>query len=281
MRPRVTFSTLACPHWSLETTVERARGMGYDGIEWRGGEAGHVKPAWSQAQRTALRERMRDANLFSLAVTAYTAFVSGNKITRAANVDDLKRHIDLAADLGARYVRAFLGELEPGQTLAQAYPYVIEALERALPYAAQVGVGIAIEHHDDFIRTAALVPILEHIQHPQLGAVWDIANAFSAGEMPDAGVRNLRDRIFYVQVKDGVGADRQWRLTNVGEGQVPLGHALKLLRGQDYHGAFSVEWEYAWHPDLEPPERALPQAVAHLYSLFDETFQTKAMGAVR
>ena len=26
-------------------------------------------------------------------------------------------------------------------------------------------------------------------------------------------------------------------------------------------GAFSVEWEWAWHPELDPPEAALPAAL--------------------
>src|SRR5438105_3988253 len=115
--PRVTFSTLACPHWSVETVIEHARGMGYDGIEWRGGAQGHVKPSLSPAERTHFKQQMRDAQLTSLAVTAYTGFTSKDAAVRKANVDDLKRQLDLAADIHASYVRAFLGELAPGQTI--------------------------------------------------------------------------------------------------------------------------------------------------------------------
>src|SRR5581483_2229260 len=116
MTPRLAFSTLACPDWTIETIITRAREMGYDGIEWRGGTQGHVPLALSVEQRQELRERMRDADLFSLAVTAYTRFVSDDAQDRATNVDDLKRQLDLAAEIRASYVRAFLGELETGQT---------------------------------------------------------------------------------------------------------------------------------------------------------------------
>jgi sugar phosphate isomerase/epimerase len=261
MTPRLAFSTLACPEWTIETIIARAREMGYDGIEWRGGAQGHVPLALSPQQRINLRERMRDANLFSLAVTAYTRFVSDDASDRAANVDDLKRQLDLAAEIGAQYVRTFLGELETGQTFDDVYPRVIESVSEVVPHANDVGVGIAIEHHDSFVRTSSIVPILSQRNDDALGAVWDIANAWSAGESPEEGARNLQNRISYVQVKDGRGQNENWKLTNVGEGEVPLKRAMELLRELNYPGALSVEWEYTWHRDLEPPERALPRAL--------------------
>lgn len=252
--------------------IANARAMGYDGIEWRGGEAGHIHPSATRAQRRALRDRMRDANLFSLAVTSYTRFISDEAAERAANADDLKRYLDLAADLDAKFVRAFLGEIGPHQTKLEMYPRIVNALRQCTAHAQSVGVGIAIEHHDDFVQTASLVPILEQLQDPSIGAVWDIANAHSAEENPSDGAENLRGRISYVQVKDGTGRGAQWRLTNVGQGAVQLHEALQLLKAQGYEGAFSVEWEYAWHPELEPPERALPMALERVRGLLREVY---------
>jgi len=71
----------------------------------------------------------------------------------------------------------------------------------------------------------------------------------------------LKNRLAYVQVKDGTGRSPDWRLCPVGEGDVPLRHAFELLLANDYQGALSVEWEYAWHPELDPPEIALPAAL--------------------
>jgi hypothetical protein len=39
-----------------------------------------------------------------------------------------------------------------------------------------------------------------------------------------------------------------------------------LLEG-GYTGAFSLEWERAWHPDLDPPEVALPHSLHVMRSL--------------
>lgn len=272
MLPRVTFSTLACPHWSWETVIANAQAMGYDGIEWRSGAAGHINPSASREFRQDLRERVRDANLFSLAVTGYTRFTSDNPSERADNVEELKRTLDLAADLDAGFVRVFVGECAPRQTIQDMYPRIIESLQQCIPHAQSAGVGMAIEHHDDFVHTASIVPILAQLNVPSIGALWDVANAYSTGESAEQAAQDLRNRVLYVHVKDGVGHGADWRLTNVGQGDVYLRRAMELLRAQNYDGSFSVEWEYAWHPELEPPERALPQALDHIRGLVNQVF---------
>src|SRR5262245_43598155 len=102
---RVTFSTLACPAWSIETIIAKASEFGYNGIEWRGGPQGHVQPTMSAPQKAALRKISGDAGLMAVAVTAYTGFTSNSFYARQANIDELCRYADLAAELGAGYVR--------------------------------------------------------------------------------------------------------------------------------------------------------------------------------
>src|SRR6266498_5961107 len=110
----ITFSTLACPSWPIETVIANASEFGYDGIEWRGGPQGHVNPGMLAPQKAALRQMCSDAGLMALAVTAYTSFVSNSAEVQQANVDEVRRYADLAAELGAHYVRVFLGELPEG-----------------------------------------------------------------------------------------------------------------------------------------------------------------------
>lgn len=257
-----TFSTLACPHWQIETVIARATEYGYDGIEWRGGLQGHVQPDMPAARKSFLQQRCSDAGLLSLAITAYTSFVSDSAEDRQANVDELRRYIDLAAELSAPYVRAFLGELPEGARLdSTIYEKISDCLHSALEYADLVGVKIAVEPHDDFVRSSTIVPILSQVQNPELQVIWDPGNTFAAGEELPEGFELLKERLAYVQVKDGKGRAPDWRLCALGEGEVPLGQAFELLLAAGYEGALSVEWEYAWHPELDPPEIALPAAL--------------------
>ena len=266
----LTFSTLACSEWSRETVIERAAAFGYDGVEWRGGTDGHVSPELPAAERQALRRRVEEAGLISLAVTAYSRFVSPEPAERAAQLDHLRQHLDLAADLGARYVRTFLGQLPPGRTVAQAARAICDNLRAAADYAAPLGVIVAAESHDDWVRSAALAEILAAVPHPALRALWDFGNAFAAGEDPAEGLRMLGPRLGYVHVKDGVLQDGHWRLTQLGQGQVPLKNVLADLLAMGYTSGLTVEWERAWHPELEPAETALPAALSVLRQLLAE-----------
>ena len=258
----VTFSTLACPHWPVDQVIAKAAEFGYDGIEWRGGPHGHVQPDMPARARTRLGQQCSDAGLTSLAVTAYTTFVSDSAAERHANLDELHRYIDLAAEVGARYVRTFLGELPEGTELTPSiYKYIYDCLSVAAGYADSAGVKVAVEPHDDFVRSSTVVPILSHVYHPSLKVIWDLGNTFSAGEEPAESFVLLRDRLAYIQIKDGQGRGPNWQLCALGKGDVPLGKAFELLRAINFQGAFSVEWEYAWHPELDPPEIALPAAL--------------------
>jgi len=266
----ITFSTLACPEWPIETVIAKAAEFGYNGLEWRGGAQGHVQPSMSPAGKGALRRLSADAGLFALAVTAYTSFVSEDPNERQANVDELRRYADLAAELGARYVRAFVGELPPGVDSARMHGRIVECLEAAAEHARHNGVMIALEPHDHFVRSAAVEPILQRATHPALGVIWDIGNTYSAGEDPVEGFAVLSQRLCYVQVKDGQGRGADWRLTPLGGGEVPLKRAFEMLLASGYAGAFSVEWERAWHPELDPPEAALPAALRVVQRLLAE-----------
>jgi sugar phosphate isomerase/epimerase len=204
----------------------------------------------------------------SLAVTAYTSFVADSARERQANLDELYRYADLAAEVGASYVRAFLGELPEDRKIDPGvYENICDCLTAASEYSSSVGVNIAVEPHDDFVRSSSVSPILSRVQHPALRVIWDIGNAYAEGEEPAEGFELLKDRIAYVQVKDGKGRAADWQLCSLGEGDVPLAQAFELLLANDFQGAFSVEWEYAWHPELEPPEIALPASLQSLREL--------------
>jgi sugar phosphate isomerase/epimerase len=258
----IAFSTLGCPNWSIETIIGKAVEWGYEGIEWRGGPDGHVQPTMPAAQKAVLQKMSMDTRLMAVAVTAYTSFVSDLAAERQSNLDELRRYVDLAAELDAPFVRTFLGELPEGTHLdSSIYEKISDCLNTAADYAVSVGVKIAVEPHDDFVRSSTIAPILSRVHHPALRVIWDIGNAYAAGEDAKDSFELLKHRMAYVQIKDGRKDGTEWQLCPLGQGQVPLARAFALLLSHGYEGALSVEWEYAWHPELDPPEIALPAAL--------------------
>lgn len=251
--------------------MARASGYGYDAIEWRGGPDGHVRVEWPAGRRAALRRLMADHGVGALAVTAYSSFAGPPDRRETEGVDHLRRHIDLAADLGAGTVRAFLGEAEGATPPADVLGWAIEGLSRLVEYARPSGVGIGVEPHDDFVRCASIEPLLATLDPDVVGVVWDPVNAWGAGESPADGLAVVGGRIRYVQLKDARWVDGAWRLERLGLGDAPLGPVVELLvRSGRPLPSLSFEWELAWHPDLDPPEVALPHALAAMEGMMTD-----------
>jgi sugar phosphate isomerase/epimerase len=266
-RPLIAFSTLACPEWDARHIVDEAVSIGFDAIEWRGGPEGHVRPAWTRRQRQGLRRQMADQGVRALCVTAYTSFVAPAQVDRTRSVEDLLRHIELARDLGALFVRAFAGVREDDAPERELYMRVVSELERVVDVAVEAGVVIAIEQHDDFDRATQVGAMLDLLDHPGLGAVWDVANGWAAGESPDVGLEAIRGRICYAQLKDGAGPREDWRPSPFGLGDVPLEAAVRGLLAAGSPVPISVEWLRAWSADLAPPEIALPESLRYVRAM--------------
>jgi len=261
--PTLAFSTLACPEWSADDIVARAAAIGYDAIEWRGGPDGHVSTGWPAPRRAALRRLMAEHGTPALAVTSYTDFVTGDARARADSVDYLRRHLDLAADLGAPTVRAFVGIVDDDAPLPDLIERAVDGIAACIDSAKASGVAIAIEPHDDFVTASSIAPILARLG-PSVGAVWDIVNAWGGGEDPAAGAEAIGGRVRYVQVKDARWAGSEWRLTPTGDGAVPLVEGLRALAAIGPLPPLSLEWERAWHPELDPADVALPRELMAL-----------------
>jgi sugar phosphate isomerase/epimerase len=275
--PLLAFSTLACPEWTAAEVVRKASALGFGAIEWRGGPEGHVRTDWGRRERSELQRRLSDAGIASLAVTAYSDLVADDPRLRAASVDDLVAHAELAASIGAPFVRAFVGRhgrpVDP-DVLARA----ADGLARAADRMRDMGVGIAVEPHDEFVAADLVARVLQAVRDPLVGAVWDIGNAWAIGEPPAATFEALGPFIRYVQLKDGTGRDETWRLTNLGEGDVPIAESLSLLAAGGAMPPLSIEWERAWHDHLASADVALPAAARFVRSIVRWVVPSVAVG---
>lgn len=269
-KPLLGFSTLACPEWPALEVVDRAAAMGAGGIEWRGGPDGHAGPGAGRAALQAMRHAMDDRGLVAIAVTAYTTFIAGDPGERAASLDDLVRHAEAAALLGAPWVRVFLGERTDAVSDAELLDRAAEGLTVAAGRLAGSGVGIAIEPHDELVASPVVAPLLERVGGQGIGVIWDLGNTWAAGEPPAVGLAAFRPWLRYVQIKDGTGRGATWRLTRIGQGEVPLRDALAGLVRAGPLPPLSIEWERPWAPHLPSAGEALPEGFAHIRSLLDQ-----------
>lgn len=157
----------------------------------------------------------------------------------------LARSLELANVFEAPIVRvfSFWRTVEPAKITSR----IIEALQGAIEKAAAAGVKIGLENeHACNIATASeSAPVLDAIQHPNFGLVWDPANCYIAGEVPypDGYGRLAANRILHVHAKDGVLAPGSDRMTwgDVGAGEVDWTGQLSAMVRDGYAGMVSLE----------------------------------------
>ncbi|HID55736.1 TPA: sugar phosphate isomerase/epimerase [Candidatus Poribacteria bacterium] len=254
---KLAFSTLGCPDWDLETIISKAEEYEYEGIEIRGvlRRFDLTKVPELTKKVSEIRKLLESHGISIACVSASSRFSSPDADERKANLISAKAHMDIARSFNAPYIRVFGGEIPDGVERGRCEDYIAESLKELGKYAEDVGVKVTIETHDSFSTGKHLAAVLDKVDHPMIGALWDIHHPVKNGEPPEDTMRYLSGRVFHVHVKDGDFT----RYTMLGEGKVPTLKILRLLKEEGYDGYLSVEWEKAWHPELPDPDVALPQ----------------------
>jgi len=216
--------------------------------------------AITREQRFRIGRLFADARLPIVCLDSSIRLTAGEEQVRSA----LLAFLQLAHDWGSPLVRVFGGPWPEGRSDAQVFDQVAEILARLSPAAERAGVAIAIETHDAFSRAATIAEVLKRVPHPMIGALWDSHHPYRMGETPQQVIALLGDRLLHVQVKDARRRDSGWDLVLLGEGEVPVAEAVKLLLQRGYDRWISVEWEKKWHPEIADPAVALPQHIERL-----------------
>lgn len=264
---KLAFSSLACPDWSLERTLEDARRFGYEGIELRLLDGQLIGPDLDVATRRRVAKGCSDAGLPIVCVDTSVRIAQPDAEERAAQVRAGLEMLELAAEWRAPLIRVFAGP-PAGVSMERAIAGAVECLQVLGERGCELGIAVALETHDAFAGSDSVAVVLREVPGSGAGALWDILHPYRMGEAPVETLDQLRDRLLHVHIKDGrrpvEGNGTDWVLTPLGEGDVPVGDILAALHRSGYDGWLAVEWEKKWHPELAEPEVALPQHAALL-----------------
>jgi len=241
----LAFSTLGCPAWDLDTILTNTVAFGYDAIELRGYLDVMDLPLaapFTPENRIETRRKLTDAGIA-------VCCVSSSGVIAQGNLDHVKSHCELARDLGAPHVRIFGGKPESRELALNNLAAFGDA-------AAEAGVSLVLETHDDFSTGETVAALLSEAAHPAVFSLWDLHHPYRQGEAIEDTHRLLAPTLHHIHIKDGVEG-KGYRL--LGEGDVPVFPMLALALDSGYTGAISLEWEKRWHPELPDPELAFPQ----------------------
>jgi sugar phosphate isomerase/epimerase len=261
-KPLLSFSTLGCPDWDFRQIAEFAVKHDYAGIELRGIKRQMDLPQCgefsSPEKQKATMRLMADKGLkFSdLGSSAALHFPEGPKRTK--NLDEAKRFIDLAHEIGCPFVRVFPNEFPKEQEKAATLELMSDGLLTLAKYAEGSDVSVLVESHGDLVHSDDLQRMLKTAEHQHAGMIWDVVNMWSITKEPVAQVyERLKKYIRHTHIKDAKVTGTDVNYVFLGKGDVPIFEAIDLLAQNNYAGYYSFEWEKLWHPELPAPELAL------------------------
>jgi sugar phosphate isomerase/epimerase len=190
------------------------------------------------------------------------SFTSCDPEVRAAAVERIKRHFDLATHFNAIIIIGLIRGMTPaGQTHEQSIAYLIENLRECAYLASSQKVRLSLEpinrYETDLIHTVEeSLNLLEQIGADNLGLLLDTFHMNIEEPVIEASIRAAGDRIFHFHVADS----NRWY---PGAGHLDFQSILNTLRATGYQGYVSGEF-------LPKPDSILAaqRNIAHLHSLF-------------
>jgi sugar phosphate isomerase/epimerase len=285
--PRISFSTLACPDWSWSEIVEKGRTYGYDGVEVRMIERDTDllhRPEFAPSALVERRRELEQAGFRVCGLASSVRFDSPDPAERERQVQLGVEYLKLARALGGTFIRVF-GDTIPADATAAERRAIEEGIAAGLQQlgtlAEPLQVDVLIETHGDYSDSHLMKSLLDRVSAKRVGVVWDTHHPWRFFDEPIAETfSRLGPWVRHTHWKDSkVLAPRQLTAEQAaaeeearrlmaghrdadyvlfGAGEFPAVESLRVLAAAGFSGWLSYEWEKAWHPEIAPPEEALP-----------------------
>jgi len=132
-------------------------------------------------------------------------FAVADPAARAKDVQMVKDWIVVASKLGAPVLRVFSGVKRPeGNTFDEALAWMVDDFKQCADFGRQHGVVIALQQHNDFLKTAAeTIRTIEAVDSPWFACILDIGSLRSAD--PYVEIEKLVPYAVSWQIKEQVG----------------------------------------------------------------------------
>ena len=230
---------LAAKAMSYEDLIRRIADWGLDGLD--------CTVYWFPDNSPQYLASLRRA-AFKLGVQIYNAGVrvqlaQPTPELRAAELENIKKWVDVADRLGAGHVRVFGGNVPKGATEEQAIEWAAEVLKRGAEYSGSKGIVLGVEN--DYGLTVAAGPTAEIVK--KADSPWAGVNA-DTGNLRTDGYKQLEILLPYatsvhlkstVTTPDGKKEPADWS------------RLLRMLGNAGYRGYVGLEYE-AENPEEIP-----------------------------
>jgi 2-keto-myo-inositol isomerase len=231
------------PEHRLEAILAEMGRWGYAGVEI---ESRRLADALARGSIGDIRRRLEEEGIAAASLMAWPFKVDGDL---AGLRDDIRRHGDLARELGAPTLLVFAGQGGPADPAARP-DFLRRAGESARAFAEAAGEGVTISLEpiggSDWLGTPEdALAIADHSGHPRVGVMIDFFHYYRSRVAARSVAAIPVDRLFIVHADDcedrPVAELNDSHRVYPGEGILPLRSRLGLLRRMGYRGHLSIE----------------------------------------
>lgn len=161
-------------------------------------------------------------------------FTEPDPAKRSESVTLVKNWIDAAEKIGAPVIRIFSGNQKPaGYSREQVLEWMLKDIRECVMYGKAHGVVVAIQNHDDFIKTAGdVIEIMKAINSEWFGLILD-TGSYRTGDPYDEITRTIEYAVNW-QIKEKI-------YVNGKETDVDLDRLFRIIKASGYRGYLPLE----------------------------------------
>ena len=186
----------------------------------------------------------KSAEVEIICIAARNNFTIPDKADLEKEIQRVRRFVDFAKQLGAKFVRLLSGDHRNDYLLPEVFPRLHYAFNQIGDYAQEQGIKITIENHGGPTATGQRVArIMEGITSPAVGVNFDPANFLNQGTDPLMALRYILPWVNYSHWKDVRWANGRPQFCAFGEGEIVWEPIIKELLNSGYQGYWVVEYE--------------------------------------
>lgn len=243
--PVSLYPELSAGRWTLADWFRFAAELGLDGadvsvVHLGGTDAANLRTVRGQAQ---------DAGVQIAMLVSYADFTHPDAGERARQVDEIRRYVAAAHDLGAEFVRVTAGQAHPGLAQDAALGWAVDGLTACLDDAVQAGITLTYENHtkgyawtyNDFSQPASVfLEIVARTEGSGLRVLYDTANTLATGDDPLAVLEAVKHRVAAIHTND-IARAGFFEPVVLGEGVAPIIPIYRTMIETGFDGWVIVE----------------------------------------
>lgn len=263
---KISFTTLSCPNWNWDMILDNASKLGYNGIELRGIEGEMFLPKAKPFLPENIEGTIQQVKAKGLEICCLGTSCSFHEMEKfESSITEGKATIELAKKLGTPFIRVFGNNIPDISRKQETVERIAKGLNELCGYCQGTNVYMLLETHGDFADLNNLMPVVDRVEGENFGILWDVGHTHKVfGENIEEFFEKTWKKIKHTHIKDEKKIDDNFKLCIVGAGDIPIEKIVNLLKGKNYNGYLSLEWEKKWVPELEEPEIAIPQYIEYI-----------------